>query len=226
MAANILAGFSCCRFIVVCSRGVCHLPGRRWSEVSSVYIIDFSAPLALMNERGLSFTRTHTPTRPAAALNLLVITLDIRQGVPWPWLMPTVQEHASLKRCALNAMDGWFQHLTSAKFKVWAFTADASEIWHVAGDSWGPKPFLRKLVLPASVEKGDLADVSIGCFLSLKANRSHVLISTHHSSWAQTYTAKPHTHHLLLPNSVRGEHEREAFFRSPQVWVAQGRNTW
>lgn len=92
--------------------------------------------------------------------------------------MPTVQEHSNLNRCALNAMDGWFQHLTSAEFKAWAF---AAEIWHVAGDSWGPKPFLRELVLPA-VEKGDLADVSIGCFLSLKANRSHVLIFTHHSS--------------------------------------------
>lgn len=35
--ANILAGFSGCRFIVVCSRGVCHSPGRSRSEVSSVY---------------------------------------------------------------------------------------------------------------------------------------------------------------------------------------------
>lgn len=37
VATNILAGFSGCRFIVVCSRGVCHLLGRSWSEVSSVY---------------------------------------------------------------------------------------------------------------------------------------------------------------------------------------------
>lgn len=176
-----------------------------------------------MNDRGLSFTctHTHTPTRPGAALNLLVITLDIRQGVPWPWLMPTVKEHSSLNRCALNAMDGWFQHLTSAEFKAWAFAADASEIWHAAGDSWGPKPFLRKLVLPA-VEKVDLADVSIGCFLSLKANRSQVLIFTHHSSWTQTYTAKPHTHTTCFYWTVSEERMNERCFSKPTSLSGSG----
>lgn len=59
--------------------------------------IDFSAPLALMNGQSckvyLSHTHAGTCTHTHPVVNLLVITVDVCQGVPWPWLMQRVRVH-------------------------------------------------------------------------------------------------------------------------------------